>query len=333
MATILKHIKKPFLIFFLCLFTFYPLLEVSAAAKVAGNNGAGAYYVPSGTYNNSTGNPTSAGSQNSGFIKGGYYDATTGNEVRPAASAQTGQYSSFAQGQYGQKGPSGNSAGSAAAQTVGCGAGQVLAGILRNGISSVVAGIKGVVAGETAGRLDPTLLPVTGPQLINTEAAVARTADKEFAVGSQRSAVNAVTNIIPDAPGLDAIGFCLANAAVHYVAQSTINWINSGFSGSPTFIQNPEQFFMDAADQEAGGFIEELGLGFICTGFAPKVRIALVNDWNNRTGGGDAYRRKSQCTLTNAINNVDRVSESLSKGQLGDFVEYVGNPANRANSN
>lgn len=304
MAKLLILLRLHLIIIFVFIFSFLPLIEVDAAAAKV--------YAPRA------------------------YTDSSGKEVR-IATDKNGQYSKY----YSSNGKSDSNpngaSGDAAAEAVGCGAGQLLGSVVRKAVSGVVGSVGNAVAGKVVNKATSAVggkdVPVSDEK--NTSQNEATRNLVNTLTGKENGSANPsttgnISSLLPDSPSWDSIGFCIANAAVHYITQSTINWINSGFEGSPTFIQNPEQFFMDAADTEAGGLIDELGLGFMCTGAAPRVRIALVNDYNTRTGGAEAYRRKSQCTLTNTINNVERVSESLSKGQLGDFVQLT-QAQNRAN--
>jgi hypothetical protein len=212
------------------------------------------------------------------------------------------------------------------ADAVGCGVGKVLANIVQAGISAVVGSIKSSATGaasNVATGVTEQAVPVADNSVRNNTGDVN---NKETGNG-QKGVVDAVTGIF--SIGWDAIGFCLANAAIHYVAQSTINWINSGFEGNPVFIDNPGQFFRDVADAEAGLFIEELGLGFLCSEFAPKVRIALVNDYVKRTGGN---YDNIKCTFTDAQKNLEGFMSDFRQGGLGNYVEFVSNPGNRAQS-
>ncbi len=211
-----------------------------------------------------------------------------------------------------------------AANAVGCSAGQILGNIVQSGVSAVVGSLKstgtGAASGITSG-LTEQVVPVSDSK---TRTNTAKVANKETG-GGQQNILDAVTGVTD--VSWDAIGFCLANAAIHYVAQSTVNWINSGFEGNPVFVDNPGQFFKDIADVEAGGFIDELGLGFLCSEFAPKVRIALVNNYV-----GKNYNDRAKCSFTNAERNLTGFINDYRQGGLQNYVEFVSNPANRAQS-
>jgi hypothetical protein len=88
------------------------------------------------------------------------------------------------------------------------------------------------------------------------------------------------------------------------ITESTINWINSGFEGGPSFVTNFGQFRQEIADNTALDFI--LGpegqlseLGFLCSPFSLNIRIALAV---NR----QPYRDRIRCSLGEVSDNIER---------------------------
>ncbi len=57
---------------------------------------------------------------------------------------------------------------------------------------------------------------------------------------------------------LDSIMFCVINEIMTYITNSTIEWINSGFNGSPVFVENPRAYFENIANKETSNFVREL---------------------------------------------------------------------------
>jgi hypothetical protein len=57
---------------------------------------------------------------------------------------------------------------------------------------------------------------------------------------------------------LAAIGRIITKMLLQKITVSTINWINGGFDGSPSFIQDPGKFFLDIAKSEVLQFNDEL---------------------------------------------------------------------------
>lgn len=121
----------------------------------------------------------------------------------------------------------------------------------------------------------------------------------------------------------DKIGYCVANALIQYIAQSTINWINSGFDGAPAFVENPEMFFKDIANREAGALIEELGGDFLCSGIKPKVQLAILQNHRNTP-----YNQRSKCTLTGIVDNIENFGDDFSNGGWQGWIELTQVPQN-----
>ena len=76
---------------------------------------------------------------------------------------------------------------------------------------------------------------------------------------------------------LDQLAVGLGTQITHSIYSDLAHWINSGFDGKPLFIERPGEFFKDVADRVAGRFIENAGLGFLCSPFdlRPVLEINL----------------------------------------------------------
>jgi len=76
---------------------------------------------------------------------------------------------------------------------------------------------------------------------------------------------------------LDHLATLIAKQILHQMTISVVNWINSGFKGSPAFLTNPEAFFLDAADQVTGAFLATDGpLSSLCSPFNIDIRLSLA---------------------------------------------------------
>lgn len=73
---------------------------------------------------------------------------------------------------------------------------------------------------------------------------------------------------------LDPLAAIIANTIIHSFTREVVNWINSGFQGSPMFVSNPEGFFTDIGDQVAGRMIEDIA-PFLCSPFDLQIRLSL----------------------------------------------------------
>ena len=106
---------------------------------------------------------------------------------------------------------------------------------------------------------------------------------------------------------LDGIAYHIAKTFISQMLRSTINWINSGFNGSPAFIQDLERFLLDTADIAAGEYIRSLGeIGsIICRPFRIDIQLALSLKYQKAREG----RRVDECTLSGVVDNIENFIE------------------------
>jgi len=81
---------------------------------------------------------------------------------------------------------------------------------------------------------------------------------------------------------------------------SVVNWINSGFEGSPSFVTNIGGFMGNVADEVAGQMIYRLGpIGqVLCSPFDLRIRVALGLYYTN------TYKNKVVCKLSDIQKNL-----------------------------
>ena len=117
---------------------------------------------------------------------------------------------------------------------------------------------------------------------------------------------------------LDTLAYNIASIMLQQVTASVVNWINTGFQGSPSFLSNPKAFFTDVADQVTGAFIANTGiLSGLCSPFNIDIRLALV------LGQAEPYPRYT-CTLNSVIQNVGNSTingRSINGFMNGDFKQ------------
>lgn len=116
---------------------------------------------------------------------------------------------------------------------------------------------------------------------------------------------------------LDGLGTMIVKQIVRQITSSVVSWINSGFEGSPSFLQNPGSFFLDVADQITGDFIAKAGgpLQDLCSPFSIDIRIALAFKYRPNE------QKRYACTITTIINNSKNAVEnaSINGFTAGDF--------------
>lgn len=125
---------------------------------------------------------------------------------------------------------------------------------------------------------------------------------------------------------LDPIAHALAKMLLKSMTQSILNWINSGFQGSPAFVTDLKQFLLDQADALVGDFIyNDPALNFLCSPFQLDVKVALSTTYQEKTHEG--FGNEAQCTLTGVTENI----ESFLAGDSFDpqnWFEVTQNPTN-----
>lgn len=121
--------------------------------------------------------------------------------------------------------------------------------------------------------------------------------------------------------GLDTIGWIAAKLVISTITNSIVNWINSGFEGNPTFVQNPQQFLRDAANQAGGVFIQQLGLAELCDpNWLPRLRLALQYNM--------PYLQRMQCTPDMAAANIENFTNDFMNGGWDSWLSMTAYPQN-----
>lgn len=142
----------------------------------------------------------------------------------------------------------------------------------------------------------------------------------------------------------DTLATTLAKTLIRQLTASVVNWINSGFEGSPSFLTNPGSFFLDVADQVSGDFLATCGslvdqkqidgtikkvcsgrsgpLSNLCSPFSIDIRLKLAFKYHPK------IQQKYACTLGTIIqnskvagNNATINGRSISGFMNGDFSQ------------
>jgi hypothetical protein len=113
----------------------------------------------------------------------------------------------------------------------------------------------------------------------------------------------------------------IAKIMLQQITASVVNWINSGFNGSPAFVQNPSQFLQQTADQVAGNYIQSSALSFLCSPFQLQIRIAIAQSYANRNA--------NSCTLTQVTNNINNFMRgNFLSGNWKGMLAFTSVPTN-----
>ncbi len=123
---------------------------------------------------------------------------------------------------------------------------------------------------------------------------------------------------------LDGLATTLARMILQQMTTSVVNWINSGFHGSPSFVTDPKGFFLDVGDQVTGAFLSKYGgpLTQLCSPFSYDIRVALALDRVQTS------QSRYKCTLSSIINNSANAvktatvnGKSINGFMKGDFSQ------------
>lgn len=122
---------------------------------------------------------------------------------------------------------------------------------------------------------------------------------------------------------LNKIATAIAKELLMQITESVVNWINSGFNGNPSFIQNPTAFFENIGDQATGAFISQTGaLSSLCSPFSLQVRLAIATQQQQNDGyGGNQYSCTLSTIIQNSINAANGASVSVQGFTGGDFSQ------------
>ncbi len=148
-------------------------------------------------------------------------------------------------------------------------------------------------------------------------------------IQSTISAVNSASLVLKENV-LDGIGWAIAKQMVSSMTQSLINWINSGFQGSPAFITDLNSFLLDALDTAAGEYIKSLGqMGeFICSPFKLDVQAALSINYQQARSGMPSGTDSPMCKASDILNNIEGFLNGIGDNGWQDWLEVTSNPQN-----
>lgn len=122
---------------------------------------------------------------------------------------------------------------------------------------------------------------------------------------------------------LDKIAYMVAKQVLHQMTVSVVNWINTGFKGNPSFLSNPEGFFLDVGDQLTGEFLANSGpLARLCSPINLDLRLQLALNQS------EFVDKRYSCTLSTVINNVQNariqtgidISSKYGGATIGDMI-------------
>lgn len=128
---------------------------------------------------------------------------------------------------------------------------------------------------------------------------------------------------------LDTIAWQVANLAIESITKSTVNWINSGFQGSPAFVTDLNQNLSGVGDAVAAQFFEELGNQTIATTpFQDKVLDTVRLGYYLSTSPESFYTRYPYTLDQVSANDRAFLEGDFSQGGFNAWFATVMNPQN-----
>lgn len=129
---------------------------------------------------------------------------------------------------------------------------------------------------------------------------------------------------------LDTLATNIAKTIIKQLTAQTVNWINSGFKGSngqpgsPAYLTDPGQFFLNVGDTQAAQFLsEDSVLKNLCTPFQAKVRLALAKTYLQETD-----QANFSCTLGIIEQNFDAFTNDFNQGGWDGWFSMTQNVNN-----
>ncbi len=117
----------------------------------------------------------------------------------------------------------------------------------------------------------------------------------------------------------------LAKRLLAKITQDTVDWINSGFHGSPLFLENPDSFFRDIAKSQIRLLVDMIGYDTFRFPFGRETALNVINSYKNQ------FEINAQYTLSKVINDPDllvRYRNDFNYGGWNGFLVNTQYPQN-----
>jgi len=101
------------------------------------------------------------------------------------------------------------------------------------------------------------------------------------------------------------------------MTQATINWINSGFHGSPLFLERPDAFFKDIAKYEIRNLVQLIGYDSIRQPFGKSVAISIINKYKR------PFERNAQYSLSRIVRDPELLRRYRNDFRVGGWDGWL----------
>lgn len=110
---------------------------------------------------------------------------------------------------------------------------------------------------------------------------------------------------------LDPMAWTMANVLIDKFGDAIVDWIRSGFNGSPMFLSDPEGFFRDTANAASGAIINDLNMNWLCDPLS-KLHINLDFFFPGTN------RNKYNCTFNDIADNFRNIA---GRRDISDWID------------
>lgn len=129
---------------------------------------------------------------------------------------------------------------------------------------------------------------------------------------------------------LDPAAYSVGKVALHSLTKSVVNWINSGFNGSPAFVQDLNSTLLQIGDAEAQRFATEFqnNEGLANVPWKDDIAQSVLTNYFRNTSN-DGFYLNNPYTLDQISSDPQAfVRGDYSKGGLDAWMSVVLNPGN-----
>lgn len=117
---------------------------------------------------------------------------------------------------------------------------------------------------------------------------------------------------------LDPIAFAVAKTLAEALMDSLINWIQSGFEGNPSFVDDLGGFLLGVDVRVFEDFIGSDAIDLLCSPWKFQIQLALEYDF------ALGRRAEAQCSLNDVIENLDDfIDGDFSQGGWDGWFELT----------
>ncbi|HEY4503451.1 MAG TPA: hypothetical protein VJC14_03415 [Candidatus Paceibacterota bacterium] len=109
----------------------------------------------------------------------------------------------------------------------------------------------------------------------------------------------------------------LAKRTLNKMTESTINWVNTGYSGRPLFLENPESFFKDIAKYEVKNFVDTIGYDSLRLPFGKDLALNTIYTYKRQ------FEENAQYSLSKVTNDQDYLNSFRNDFSVGGWDGFL----------